>query len=93
MGILRWLLRRTAAQKDLERDAVSYRELRKDIADLYHYSAEFPQITATCLWLLRADDVRRWQEDSPPILSSQWWGPPETFGGQLRARFKKTNRL
>lgn len=93
MRLLRWLIGRTDAQKALERDALSYRELRADIEQLYRYADDFPQVAAVALWLLRSDDLRRWTEDRPPVLSTQWWGPPETFVGQLRARFKRRNHL
>ena len=91
-GLLGWLLLRREDQDSLERDATSYRELRQDIEDLQRYADDFPQVTAATLWLLRSDDLRRWDADGPKVLCNQWWGPPETFVDQLRARFSKKQR-
>lgn len=89
-GLLRWLLGQREDQKALERDALSYRQIRNDIEELYLHATEFPQVSAVALWLLRCDDLRRWDEDNPPALCSQWWGPPETFVDQIRARFSRS---
>lgn len=91
-GLLGWLLLRREDQSALERDAMSYRELRQDIEDLQKHAADFPQVTAATLWLLRSDDLRRWDENKPKVLCNQWWGPPETFVDQLRARFSRKQR-
>ena len=92
-SVVRWWQERRLDHDRLCTDAISYRSIRKDIADLQAHAQDFPEILAVLHWLARSDDLRRWRPGDQPVCKSQWWaGNAAAFTDQFRAQFRRRRR-